>query len=57
VIVLADASKWGGVGLADIAPLAAAHVVITDDKLPKDALEVLHERVNTVVTVHDEKPG
>jgi DeoR/GlpR family transcriptional regulator of sugar metabolism len=57
VIVLADASKWGVVGLADIAPLAAAHVVITDDKLPKDALEVLHERVNTVVTVHDEKPG
>ena len=57
VIVLADSSKWGVVGLADIAPLAAAHVVITDDKLPRDALALMQERVDTVVTVHDEKPG
>jgi DeoR/GlpR family transcriptional regulator of sugar metabolism len=43
--------------LADIAPLSAAHVVITDDKLPLDAREILQDRVNSVVTVHDEKPG
>jgi DeoR/GlpR family transcriptional regulator of sugar metabolism len=54
VIVLADSSKWGVVGLADIAPLSAAHVVITDDKLPHAAAKVLKERVATVVMVADE---
>ncbi len=51
VIVLADSSKWGVVGLADIAPLTAAHTVITDDKLPQDAARILRERVSSVVTV------
>jgi DeoR/GlpR family transcriptional regulator of sugar metabolism len=51
VIVLADSSKWGVVGLADIAPLGAAHTVITDDKLPHDAARVLRERVASVVLV------
>lgn len=55
VIVLADSSKWGVVGLADIAPLSAARMVITDDKLPPDALRVLQEQVHAVVTVHAEK--
>lgn len=57
VIVLADSSKWAVVGLADIAPLSAAHVVITDDKLPSEARAVLQERVDTVITVHDETSG
>jgi DeoR/GlpR family transcriptional regulator of sugar metabolism len=51
VIVLADSSKWGVVGLADIAPLSAAHTVITDDKLPHDGARVLRERVASVVMV------
>jgi DeoR/GlpR family transcriptional regulator of sugar metabolism len=55
VIVLADSSKWSVVGLADIAPLAAAHVLITDDKLPRDANRTLEERVGRLVTVHDEQ--
>jgi DeoR/GlpR family transcriptional regulator of sugar metabolism len=54
VIVLADASKWGVVGLADIAPLAAAHTVITDDNLPDDAARVLKERVGSLIVVHDD---
>jgi DeoR/GlpR family transcriptional regulator of sugar metabolism len=54
VIVLADSSKWGVVGLADIAPLSAAHVVITDDKLPREAMRVLNNQVASVVTVPDE---
>jgi DeoR/GlpR family transcriptional regulator of sugar metabolism len=54
VIVLADSSKWGVVGLADIAPLAAAQMVITDDKLAKDDLRTLREHVPTVVAVRDE---
>ena len=39
------------VGLADIAPLGAAHTVISDDKLPHDAARVLRERVASVVLV------
>jgi len=54
VIVLADSSKWGVVGLADIAPLSAAHIVITDDKLPHTAAKILQERVATLVMVHDD---
>jgi DeoR/GlpR family transcriptional regulator of sugar metabolism len=55
VIVLADSSKWGVVGLADIAPLSAAHVLITDDKLPHEARRPLLEQVDSVVTVVDEQ--
>ncbi len=54
VIVLADSSKWGVVGLADIAPLSSAHVVITDDKLPHSAVKILGERVSSVVMVHED---
>lgn len=50
VIVLADSSKWGVVGLADIAPLAAATTLITDDGLPAEAQRVLADSVHTVVT-------
>ena len=37
VVVLADHSKWGVVGLARIAPLTAVGLLITDDGLPDDA--------------------
>lgn len=51
VIVLADSSKWGVVGLADIAPLSAAAVVITDDELPEEARRLLSDTVESLVTV------
>jgi DeoR/GlpR family transcriptional regulator of sugar metabolism len=51
VIVLADSSKWGVVGLADIAPLSAAHTVITDDQLPADGVRVLRDQVRSLVLV------
>lgn len=59
VIVLADSSKWGVIGLADIAPLAAADVVITDDALPPDGRRALAETVGSLVTVPvaDGSPG
>lgn len=37
VVVLADHTKWGIRGLAQIAPLSRADVVISDDALPVDA--------------------
>lgn len=51
VIVLADSSKWGVVGLADIAPLSAASIVITDDELPEEARRLLTDTVESLVTV------
>jgi DeoR/GlpR family transcriptional regulator of sugar metabolism len=54
LIVLADSSKWGVVGLADIAPLSAAHTVITDDKMTHDGMRALRDRVGTVITVPED---
>jgi DeoR/GlpR family transcriptional regulator of sugar metabolism len=51
VIVLADSSKWGVIGLADIAPLTAASTVITDDGLPPDGRRALGDAVDNLVTV------
>ena len=49
--MLADSSKWGVVGLADIGPLAIASVVITDSNIPRDALAALEDAVETVLVV------
>jgi DeoR/GlpR family transcriptional regulator of sugar metabolism len=51
VIVLADSSKWGVVGLADIAPLSRAAVVVTDAGLPADGRRALTDAVPRLVTV------
>jgi DeoR/GlpR family transcriptional regulator of sugar metabolism len=51
VIVLADSSKWGIVGLADIGPLHVAHTVITDDGLPAEARRILGDSEIGLVTV------
>ncbi len=37
VVVLADHTKWGTRGLAQIAPLGRADMVISDDRLPVEA--------------------
>lgn len=39
VVVLADHTKWGTQGLATIAPLDAADLVISDDRLAPEAIE------------------
>lgn len=51
VVVLADSSKWGVVGLADIGPLGVAATVITDEDLPEDARRIIADAVDQVVTV------
>jgi DeoR/GlpR family transcriptional regulator of sugar metabolism len=51
VIVLADSSKWGIVGLADIGPLHVAHTVITDEGLPAEARRILGDSEIGLVTV------
>jgi DeoR/GlpR family transcriptional regulator of sugar metabolism len=51
VIVLADSTKWGMVGLADFGPLSAADIVITDDAVPADARTALEDAVDEVILV------
>jgi DeoR/GlpR family transcriptional regulator of sugar metabolism len=51
VVVLADSSKWGIVGLADIGPLDIAATVITDTALDAEARAVLQDCVGQVLTV------
>ena len=51
VIVVADSSKWGVVGFADIAPLSVADAIITDSGLPERAVSDLRESVGSVVVV------
>ncbi len=45
VVVVADSSKWGVVGLTTIADLDAADVVVTDDGLSTEGREVLQSQV------------
>lgn len=49
LVVLADHSKWGVVGLSEIVALDDADVLVTDDGLPTAAREVLAERVGELV--------
>lgn len=49
LVVVADHSKWGVVGLATIVPLSDADVLITDEALPPNAREVLGAQVGELV--------
>lgn len=49
LVVLADHTKWGTVGISSMARLAEAHTVITDAGLPADARAVLAEQVCELV--------
>ncbi|MET8847751.1 DeoR/GlpR family DNA-binding transcription regulator [Amycolatopsis sp. NPDC004625] len=49
LVVLADHTKWGTVGISTIADLDEADVVVTDDGLPDEAKEILAERVGELM--------
>ncbi|MEV0393875.1 DeoR/GlpR family DNA-binding transcription regulator [Polymorphospora rubra] len=49
LVVLADHTKWGTVGISSIAALDRAHTVVTDPGTPADALAALGEHVPDVV--------
>ncbi|HEY3873742.1 MAG TPA: DeoR/GlpR family DNA-binding transcription regulator [Actinocrinis sp.] len=49
VVVLADHTKWGVVGLCAIADLTEAAVLVTDPHLEDEARELLSERVGELV--------
>lgn len=54
VVVLADHTKWGTVGLSTIAPLGVANVVITDSQMPRSAQSVLRAEVGEVVLADED---
>ena len=49
LVVLADHTKWGLRALSTIAPLAEAHVVITDAGMPGDARDAVRQHVAELV--------
>jgi DeoR/GlpR family transcriptional regulator of sugar metabolism len=51
LVVLADHTKWETVGIATIAPLGAADVLVTDEGLPAEAQTQLAEWVGDLIVV------
>jgi DeoR/GlpR family transcriptional regulator of sugar metabolism len=49
LVVLADHTKWGMVGISSMAGLPEAHTVVTDDGLPGSARAILREHVAELV--------
>ncbi|GLZ41790.1 DeoR family transcriptional regulator [Actinokineospora sp. NBRC 105648] len=56
LVVLADHTKWGVVGISTIAGLEEADVLVTDDGLPEDAVETLSAVVGELVIAQAECP-
>jgi len=50
VILVADSSKYGYVAFAQIAPLRAVHRIVTDDRLPAQAIVAIEAEGVTVLT-------
>jgi DeoR/GlpR family transcriptional regulator of sugar metabolism len=51
LVVLADHTKWGTVGISSIAELSEAHVVVSDAALPEAGRATLTEHVEELVIV------
>ena len=49
VVVVADHTKWGVVGLSSIAALTEADILITDDELSPEVHDVLAEHVGELI--------
>ncbi|TDB78650.1 MULTISPECIES: DeoR/GlpR family DNA-binding transcription regulator [unclassified Micromonospora] len=51
LVVLADHTKWETIGIATIAPLEQADVLITDARLPSDGRRQIGEQVGELIVV------
>jgi DeoR/GlpR family transcriptional regulator of sugar metabolism len=49
LVVLADNTKWGTVGISSIAALADAHILVSDAGLPVHAQDVLSDAVGELI--------
>ena len=52
LVVVADATKWGMVGVSTFAALTDADVLVTDDRLPTAARETLGDQVGELLVGH-----
>ncbi|TWE14872.1 DeoR/GlpR family DNA-binding transcription regulator [Prauserella muralis] len=57
LVVLADNTKWGTVGISTIADLDEASVVVSDDGLPDDACRALSDHVGELMIAPVSKPS
>lgn len=55
LVVVADHTKWGTVGMSTIAPLRAAGTLVTDEQLPDAARATLAEHIDDVRVVPVER--
>ena len=51
LVVVADHTKWGVVGLARIAPLSAISTLLIDDRLDAAAIDTLEEQVDELILI------
>ena len=51
LVVLADHTKWETIGIATIAPLEAADVLVTDSRLPAEGRRQIGEQVGELIVV------
>jgi DeoR/GlpR family transcriptional regulator of sugar metabolism len=56
VVVTADSTKWGVVGLSSMAQLEDVDIVITDDGLDPEGQRVLHSRVPRLIIARPPRP-
>ena len=56
LVVVADSTKWGVVGLSSFADLGDADVLVTDTGLSAEAREILADRVGQLILVEPEPP-
>jgi len=49
LVTLADHTKWGIVGLSEIAPLRRTNTLVTDAGLPREAYRILRDHIDDVV--------
>ena len=56
LIVVADHTKWGAVGMSSIAPLDDVDTVVTDTGLTEDAKQVLADHVPEVIVAEIDEP-
>ena len=55
LVVLADSTKWGVVGLSSMAALSEASAVITDTGLPQSARQALGDHIDDVLLVEPDE--
>ncbi|MFN8518370.1 MAG: DeoR/GlpR family DNA-binding transcription regulator [Chloroflexota bacterium] len=57
LVVVADHTKWGVIGVSTIAALSQADIVISDAGLPAEARDALGETVHELIVADEPRPG